>query len=266
MHRVFIITISLFCFLSIVNAQNTIQPRQFSNPSAGIVYDKEFSMDLRLHTNGWAIAANFGEIKTFYKTRYWHFELGELKHPKQFRHSFDYPSQWGNRTSKSFFFGKQNNLYALRAGVGIKRYYSEKAKRKGVAVGVTYEGGPTLGLQKPYYLDFLTPQNGGEDITIVSQKYTGDNIDEFLNVERIYGASGFRKGLSEIIPVPGVHGKIAVHFDWGAFDEFVKAFEAGIMVDVFLKEIPILVDDTLFPENRPYFVNLYLTLQLGKRR
>ena len=97
-------------------------------------------------------------------------------------------------------------------------------------------------------------------------KYTGDNIDEFLNVDRIYGSSGFRKGLNEIKPVPGAHGKIAVHFDWGAFDEFVKAFEAGIMVDVFIREVPILVDDTQFPENRPYFVNLYLTLQLGKRR
>jgi hypothetical protein len=33
--------------------------------------------------------------------------------------------------------------------VGEKKYFSEKAKRRGVAVGVNYEIGATLGLLKP---------------------------------------------------------------------------------------------------------------------
>ena len=262
-------TILLIIFsvvLSVAAHTQTFQPKQFSNERKGLVYNKELSFDLRLHTNGWAVAANFGKIKSYYKTKYYHIEIGELKHPKEFRHSFDYPSQFSGRTSKSFVFGKQNNLYAIRAGIGFKRYYSEKAKRKGVAVGISYEAGPTLGLQKPYYLDFWRQQDGGSnEIYIVSERYDGTNYDSFTDINRIYGASGFSKGFREIRPIPGLHGKMSVHFDWGAFDEFVKAFEAGIMVDAFFKKVPIMVDEEGFSENRPYFINLYLTLQLGKR-
>lgn len=263
------IIILIICFISSVVAYTqsvTFQPKQFSNESKGLVFNKELSFDLRLHTHGWAVAANFGRIKSYYKTKYYHIEIGELKHPKEFRHSFDYPSQFSGRTSKSFVFGKQNNLYAIRAGIGYKRYYSEKAKRKGVAVGISYEAGPTIGLQKPYYLDFWRQRDGGSnDIYIVSEKYDGNNYDSFTDINRIYGASGFSKGFREIRPIPGIHGKMSVHFDWGAFDEFVKAFEAGIMVDAFFKKVPIMVDEEGFSENRPFFINLYLTLQLGKR-
>ncbi len=267
MHRIITLIIFSLSFIGIAFSQSvTFQPKQFSNELKGLVYDKELSFDLRLHTNGWAFAANIGRIKSYYKTKYYHIEIGELKHPKEFRHSFDYPTQFSGRTSKSFVFGKQNNLFAIRAGIGIKRYYSEKAKRKGVAVGISYEAGPTLGLQKPYYLDFLRPRDGSSnDVFIVSEKYDGTNLDDFLDINRIYGASGLRKGFSEIKPIPGIHGKISVHFDWGAFDQFVKAFEAGIMVDAFFNKVPILVDEVEFAENRPYFVNVYLTLQLGKR-
>ncbi len=267
MYRTLTFFLFICLFSGVTFAQNgTFQPKQFAEESKGIVYDKELSFDLRLHTNGWAVAANIGKIQSYYKTKYYHIEVGELKHPKEFRHSFDYPSQFSGRTSKSFVFGKQNNLYAIRAGIGVKRYYSEKAKRKGVAVGISYEAGPTLGLQKPYYLDFWRQQDGStNDIYLVSERYDGTNYDSFTDINRIYGASGFSKGFKEIKPIPGIHGKFSVHFDWGAFDEFVKAFEAGIMVDAFFKEVPIMVDRDGSAENRPYFINLYLTLQLGKR-
>jgi len=39
------------------------------------------------------------------------------------------------------------------------------------------------------------------------------------------------------------------------------------MLDVFIKKIPILVEnnDIVNAENRPFFLNLYLNIQLGKR-
>ena len=70
--------------------------------------------------------------------------------------------------------------------------------------------------------------------------------------------------MDELSILPGVHGKIAVHFDWGAFDQYVKAFEAGVMVDVFTKKAPIMIEvgDN---QNRAYFINLFLNVQFGKR-
>ena len=250
----------LLCFF-FGNPQGTFQPKQIDGALKGIVYNKELAVNIRLHTNGFAFGVDIGKIKTYYQTKFFHLELGELKSPKETRQSPDYASSPNGKVSRAFKFGKQNSLYVLRAGYGMKRYFSEKAKRKGVAVGVSYEAGATLGLVKPYYLEIFSPENGGSPI---STKYSEENHERFTNIYAIYGSSGWTKGLDEISILPGAHGKLAVHFDWGAFDQYVKAFEAGIMVDVFAKEAPIMIE-TEDNKNRPYFINLFLNLQFGKR-
>lgn len=262
--------ILLFCLCSVGQAQQTFESNQnIYDDSEGIIYDREFTVDLKiLQTDGFTVGVNIGKLKTYYLTRYWNFEFGELKHQKRFRQSFDFQQQ-ASRVSRAFVYGKQNNLYVLRAGFGEKRYLSEKAKRRGVAVGISYEGGATLGLLKPYYLEVIRTSEPGspQDFIIRSEKYSEQNANTFLEISRIYGSSGFAEGLGEIAAIPGAHGKFALHFDWGAFDEFVKAIEAGVMVDVFMKEMPIMVESPQVAnsENRSVFINLYINLQLGKR-
>lgn len=257
--KIYIFTI-LFCTGLGLSAQEVIQPKQLDDASKGLIYNKEFAIGLRLHTNGLAAGLVFGKIKTYYLTKYFHVELGEMKHPKEIRQSFDAPSTLSGRISRAFKYGKQNNLYALRAGIGRKRYFSEKAKHKGVAVGVSYELGPTLGLLKPYYLELRS--EGGNS---VSTKYSEKDANRFLDLTQIHGSSGWSKGLTEISLLPGAHGRAAVHFDWGAFDEYLKSVEAGIMVDVFTKKAPILVEREGV-ENNQLFLNLFIHLQFGKRR
>lgn len=240
----------------------------YTGDRKGIVYNKEFSIDFKLHTNGFGLGVNIGTLKTYYLTRFINIELGEIKHPKEFRQNFDFQPQGNNRVSRAFIFGKQNSFYVLRGGIGEKRYFSEKAKRKGVAVGVSYEAGPSLGLLKPYYLELIRTldQGQGQDFVIRSEKWDEENTD-FLDIRLIYGGSGFSKGLSELNVRPGIHAKAALHFDWGAFDEFVKALEAGFMIDGYFGKVPIMVDSALTPgaENRALFLNLYINLQFGKR-
>ncbi|MEL6925129.1 MAG: hypothetical protein AAFO94_13865, partial [Bacteroidota bacterium] len=221
-------------------------------------------IDFRLHTNGYAMAANIGKIKSYYLTTYYHFEVGELKHHKEIRLN-DFNSNPPITTTRSYVFGKQNNLFVVRAGYGRKRYFSEKAKRKGLAVGINYQLGPSIGLLKPYYLEVTNPidNDGGRTLSI---RYSEDNSDLFLDKSKIQGASGFLKGWNDVSINPGAQAKFALHFDWGAFDEIVKAFEAGIMADFYFRKMPIMVENELIDaENRPFFINLYLTLQFGKR-
>jgi len=265
-HRL-ILLFALISIATIGTAQSTIKSNNTS--LKGLVYNKESTFDMTLHTTGIGVAfgANFGTIKTYYKTTYYHFQIGELRHVKGNRTTPETGGIISGQSSRSYFFGKRNSLYVLRAGKGVKRYLSEKAKDKGLAIGFSYEGGFTLGLQKPYYLELVYVEDGAIN-DVRSEKYSEENASVFLNNSRIYGASGFSKGLKEIRPVPGVHFKMGAHFDWGAFDEMVKAIEAGVMIDVFYKKIPLMVENDLVTnaENRPFFVNLYLTLQLGKRR
>lgn len=245
----------LFIGLGSLCAQNTFQPKPLDEQQKGYIYNKERTVDFKLHTGGYALGLNFGTIQTYYKTKYYQFEIGEIKHPKEIRSKSFYSSTFGQ---SAYSYGKQNNFIVLRAGIGGKRYFSEKAKEKGIVLGVNWEIGPTLGLTKPYYIEINTINIEDKEPYI---RYTESNRDIFLNQDLIIGSAPFFKGFGEIGLIPGIHGKIAAHFSFGAFDDFVKAVEAGIMLDVFTRKVPILVND----QNKPFFLNLFITLQLGKR-
>lgn len=230
------------------------------------VYDKEFSTDFRIHTNGVALGFHLGKIHTYNRTSFFYGGIGELKHPQEVRQNRGLPFGAG-AGFRGYIFGKQNNLLVLRGGLGEKRYLSEKGRRKGVALAVSYEGGATLGILKPYYLYLRVQPEDFSQSYFRSERYSPENEDRFLSFEKIFGADSFFKGIGEIGIRPGLHGKASIHTDWGALDEFIKALEAGVMFDVFFQQMPILVESPAVPQlqNNAAFVNLFLTLQFGKR-
>mgnify|MGYP000046704173 CR=1 FL=1 len=279
MSKLFATTLFIVFSLTAVFSQGVYNPKEMNNGAKGVLFNKEFAAELQLNTNGNSLGVNLGKLRTYYKTTFYHISIGELKHSKEYKNREDIRTSNFQENSRSYVFGKQNNLYALRVGMGVKKYLSEKARRKGVAIGYSYEFGPTLGLLKPYYLELRRSEVNNIVLpTLVSEKFSAENAEVFLDPDRIFGASSFVKGLSEVKPRPGIHLKGGIHFDWGAFDEFVKAIEIGVMADVFFGEIDIMVDDidlpttrvgTILPENvknQPFFINLYLSIQLGKRR
>jgi len=225
----------------------------------GIVYDKEASGFLRLHTNGYTIGGTYGKLKTYYKTNYWEFELVHIKHPREYTNRSQFSSAPG-RAGSSFIYGKENSFFGLHGAYGQKKYFSGKAKKQGVAVGMSYSVGPSLGIIKPYYLELFTDVANGQR-TATPEKYTEENSSVFLDISRIAGGAGFGYGFDELSLVPGGHGKVALHLDWGAYDEYVRAVEVGLMLDVYAREVPIMLTD----DNRPYFINLYFSVALGKR-
>lgn len=263
----FLVLFSIFLF-----GQQTLPGGQnyYDDGLAGILYDEELSFDFKLLTpRAFSFGVNVGKIKAYNHTRYYNIEFGNLRHPQEVRQNFDLQIVSNNRVSRAFVFGKQNNVYALRASIGHKRYFSEKAKNKGLAVGITYAIGPNLTFLKPYYLELRRFPDGQPVIS--EEKYSPMNEELFLDVYRsqsIIGAAAFSKGLNELSVMPGLSAKAAVHFDWGAFDEYVKALEAGIMIDAYLKDVPIMVESSAVPylENSPVFLNLYINLQFGKRK
>jgi hypothetical protein len=245
-----------------LSAQTIVQPKPLEYSSLGILYNKEKTIEFRAHSNGGTIGVHFGKIVTYYKTKYYQFDLGLLRHPKEIRQSISFNS--GNpfaRTSNSFTFGKQNHFLVLRGGVGEKIYFSDKAKRKGVAVGVAYEFGASIGLLKPYYLNLSRLEDNGFIDYISTEKYSEENKDIFLDDTKIVGPASFFRGFGQIKAIPGVHARLGAHFSVGAFDQFVKAIEIGIMVDGYFKRVPIMIIEN----NTPVFINGYLAFHIGKR-
>lgn len=260
--KIFFIVLLVTFTSSMLQAQDDERRQRLLKEQKGITYNTEMTGDLKLMTNGWSIAGSYGILKNYYTTTFYTVEFGELKHVREDRQRADYSLSAFGRSARSFVFGKQNSFYALRGGIGQKRYFSEKARRKGVAVGMSYSFGPSLGLLKPYYLEIARQEQGSNRINIYDVKYTEETASEFLEINRIYGSSSLAMGIDEISLVPGGFGKIALHLDWGAFDETVKALEAGIAFDLYFGEVPIMVTN----DNRPYFINLYIAAQLGKRK
>jgi hypothetical protein len=228
----------------------------------GLLYEKERTIGFRAHTQrSLGVGITFGRLRTYYRTTFYHLSLSELRSVKEQRQSPD-PSL--NRTFRPYAFGKQNNLFVVRGGWGVKRYFSEKARSRGVAIGSSYTFGPSLGLLKPYYLAVrkTDPDNPG-NFRVAHQRYNEENKRNFLDNTRVLGASPFTRGLNELGILPGVNASAALHLDWGAFDEFVKAIEIGAALDVFARQAPIMVSDQA---NSSFFLTFFVHLQLGKRQ
>lgn len=224
-------------------------------------FKKEVSFDLRMHTNGLAFGMNYGIIKSPKRSIMFQFGIASIKHPREYKKSVEaFPGPL-SRSPKAYIFGKQNYFYGFHFTAGGKHYFSEGTSRRGVSVGFNYLIGPSLGITKPYQLDLIRFSDDLNSFEIVSESYSEANEDVFLNRGTIYGASGFTSGFNGVEVFPGAHAKFGLHFDWGVNDEFIKAIEFGVMVDAYTSKIPILVAD----DNKLLFMNLYLTLQLGKR-
>lgn len=251
-------TLLLLFTLFVVQAQVTFQPRKLSNDDKGIVYQKEVTGDLRLQTDGWALGMTFGKLKAYNVTQFIYGGVGELRHPREV---------WTNdfRNGRRYVFGKQNNFYTLRGGWGQKRYFSEKSKRKGAAIGMTYQIGPSLGFIKPYHLEIFVLESRTERTRSI--RFSEDTVDDFLDKEKIFGSSGVLTGWGNMKIAPGAQFMLAAHFDWGAYDEVVKAIEAGLMVDLYFQNVPIMIELERFGnlKNRPVFFNFFINIQFGKR-
>ncbi len=242
--------------LPLANAQFGTPTRQ----SEGLLYNRETAFTFGLHSNfGWQPGVEFGKIKTYYKTTLFQVNFSEIKDPKEYKETSGVAQ---NQTSETYIFGKQNNLFALRASWGRKHYFSEKARHRGVAVAMTYTVGPTLGLLKPYYLTLLYPTDNPSYGKAINQRYSDETAEVFTDKSRILGSAPFFTGFGEMGFLPGANATIALHLDWGAFDETIKAFEVGAMLDVFAKKAPILIGE----RNSQIFLNFFIAVQFGKRR
>ena len=251
-----------------ISAQTTFQPKPIDYNLKGVVYDFETTWEGRILPQGWAVSYRKGRLRSYYRTTYQNFEFGYIKHRQERRHTkpplgrniegaFGLPS--------SYIYGKANQFFNLRYSRGEKHYLSEKTRRKGIAVGWIYEGGASIGLLKPYYLKVVRTRSDVTDQFLETIAYSEELNQDFLDFDRIYGGTSFWKGWSGITPTIGLHGKLAMHWSMGAFEKKVKAVEAGVMLDVYPRSIPLIIErDDI--KNSNYFLKLYLSIQIGKRK
>jgi len=208
-------------------------------------YNKEFIWGINKNTNGGKIgglAFRWSRTRGSDVYRTFGFELSNVHHPKEYR----YPAVSGS----TFIFGKTNYLYAIRLQYGRDKILFRKDNQQGVQINAGFMGGPTIGLQAPYYI----------------QDSTGDYIRfdpaEHTQPLGILGPGRLFQGLAQSESVLGLNAKGTVSFEFGTYKNNVAGIEAGIMIEAFTKEIVLVPTQ----DNRSVFSSVFFTLYWGKRK
>lgn len=214
-----------------------------------IIFNKQSIFGLKLTTDGYGLSYEWGRFKSNRVATIFQVELNEKKHPKEKRTSYAV----GAFNVNSVIYGKTNNFYQLKLGVGQQRIIGGKGNKNGVAVMATYAGGVSAGFVKPYYVDVANKND--ERIrstypTIIDSSYTE------------IGASGFTVGWGDVKIRPGAHAKAGLRFDFGRFNETVTAVEVGVSAEFYAQK----VSQMAFNKEKQFFFNGYVTLLLGRRK
>lgn len=221
------------------------------------VFQRDFSVGARLNTDGWSGFVEMGYRKSRKVVNYFQFEFAEKKDPKETKRQGSGGSGF-SFTERPFIYGKANNFYQAKLGIGQRYLLGGKGNKNGVEVNAIYYGGLSVGLLKPYYLNVKSQADGSETEVKYDPNNPGNN---FLNEGKIIGGAGFGKGWSDLSVVPGLHARAGMRFDWAHFNEVVSALEIGVNAEMYSKKIQIMATE----ENKQFFFNAYVSLQFGKR-
>lgn len=220
--------------------------------SEQIVYDYERYFSGTIHSKGFGLGFVRGKNLTAFKTRFWNIEISNLRSLKRLRSVNPYYLD-----SKSFVYGKLNDVFVLRGGFGYKKQLNRKPSDNGVEIRWLYEGGGSLAIQKPYYyyVVIATENAEGEMETSVETRLFEDDWFD------IYGRAPFFKGFDEISLRLGLFLRTALNFEFGSSKTKINSLELGANIEFFPQGISIMYSE----KNKPFFITFYLSYSLGKR-
>jgi hypothetical protein len=181
--------------------------------------------------------------------RYLALEIVNVRHPKEL-------SQQDFVTGARLVYGKQNYLFAIRPEYGRELALFNRHDDEGISISAIIAAGPTLGLEKPYMVQFQNADG------IVTEPFDPVKHAGSSQTQGIVGAGSFFQGFGQSKIVPGLHVKTAMSFELSAFRENVTGLEIGFIAEAFSRKIDIMA----FAENRSFYTSGYLTLYFGSKK
>lgn len=216
-------------------------------------YNSEFTWGINKNTAGGLIGGlNFKKgrklnekvVETF------GLEIVSVKHPQEVRRS-------SNSTGNFFVYGKSNFLYAFRFQYGRDFILFKKAPQQGVEIKLVTAVGPTIGVVAPYYIERSVDNSL---FNTVHEQYDPNNPNHSFG--NIMGTGNLFEGLFKSEIQPGANAKIGFNFEMGTIKSQVAGFEAGFLLDAYLKKVIIMPSTS----NKAVFPTLYLLFFYGKRK
>ncbi len=214
-----------------------------------VLIKNEGAGGLILHTQGWGFNYRRAKSLTVNTKRFWDFDFVTVFHPKEVS-----TINSTQPDAKSYIYGKMNDAYFLRMGIGREKIMYDREDRKGIQVRYNVSGGLNLCVTKPIYVDVWTPENPGGDL----QKFDPSNPQD---PGLIIGKAAFTYGMDELQFHPGLYYKMGLSFQQSNENLNFYVLETGFVFDAFPKEIPIMINTT----NNKFYLSFYVNIMLGKR-
>ncbi len=214
-----------------------------------IFYRNERTLSLNLTTNGWGVGYRYGDRINFFEKKIYEIDFSLMKHSKEVKSS----SSWFS--SESFVFGKLNNVFDLRVGIGKQNEIFSKRDPGSVSVKYFYTLGPSIAFLKPIYYEIINYANDSM-FTVTEEKFnpgihtSGD----------IRGKASFFTGFDEMKFVPGAYIKAGFNFEFGQDDLILHAIELGAMFQAYTSSLKIMAVD----DNQQFLFSLFVAYRFGK--
>jgi len=246
-------TIALFLLCFLYAIPNMAQSGDKSNLPLQQNHRQEISGGLFWHPRGLGINVKSAKKIEGPIWRVLDFDFISMKHPKERRvrsSSFSAPG--------SYFYGKLNYTYFLRADYGRRWDLGIKLYKNTIATRFQVSAGPTIALLKPVYLEIYYPTPDNSSGFLVSEKY---DPAIHKDASMIFGNASFIKGIGDTKARIGLNFKANFQFDWSDYHDQVQSIELGTVIDAFGNNIPIIAG----AQNKNIFTTLYICLNIGNR-
>jgi hypothetical protein len=215
-------------------------------------YQSEFAYGVNLNTNagliGGLLLKNSRKI-TNNMYHYFYLEVVNVKHAKEYRQTNPY-------TGNLFTLGKQNYLFVFRPQYGREFVLFRKAPEEGVQINGILAAGPSIGVVKPYYIQYQFTSNDIRSVPYDPRIHT--------SIDRILGSGSFFEGFDQAKFRIGASIKAAASFELGTFRNSVTGFEVGLLAEIFSQNVPIMAPS--FANNQNIFTSGYVNIFFGSRR
>ncbi len=211
-------------------------------------YEREFIWGATKATNSGLIGGvvvKFGVVAGEKQFQTFSLELVNIKHPQEKRVN-------SYHNTGTFIWGKTNYLFSIRPQYGREWVFFKKAAQQGVQISGIVAGGPSLGIEAPYYINYGNFNN-------IQRVQYDPNVH---SSEHIRGVGNVFQSLGNAKLVPGFNVKSSLAFEFGTFKSNVMGLETGFMFEGFSREINMLSNHN----NQQFFPNAFVTLYYGTRR
>ena len=255
-----IISLSSWAQRKSTSAESTLQIPSKQSPT------KKANLPSEKLSSTWAIgistSTNSGIIGGLSLRKYW---LNEEKSQSFAQLDADIIKDYREFTSpysyngRSYIEGKLNQLIVIRPAYGRRWTLLQKSAEGGPALKGVLSTGPSIGLQKPYYVDISYTNSATSQAYTLSVPYA-KTLDDTYPKAFIIGDASFLKGFDALTPVPGWHVKTGLNLELESFKHNHLSIELGFCLDYFTKPIEMLNQT----EGRGVYTTGYLTLFFGK--